>query len=468
MRLPDFKLTTKQARAYDFLTDKETTEVGYGGGAGGGKSYLGTYWVFSQCMHYPGVRYLLGRKELTNLKKTTLTTFFKMVGELGYVPTDIFHLNYMTNIINFKNGSEIVLMDMAYKPSDPEYLRFGGLELTGAFVDESNESEEKALEILKTRIGRQKNDEYKLIPKLLETFNPSKNHVYFRYYKPYKEKKQLAHVVFIPALVTDNPYLNNGPYIEQLKKADKITRERLLHGNFDYDDDPTKWFGFDNLNKMFGFNPVVKTAADFVDAQVKKGVAPENVKQYVPKKKITVDVARFGNDLTTILCWKDLYVYRVKYFPKNDTKDLVKYLERLCAHEAVHQRDVIVDEDGVGGGVVDFLKDSEGFVNNSRAIEVNGEKQNYKNLKAQCYKACADAVNSGIVGVYGDCPVEVRNKLIEDLEQIKRANPDKDEPIRVIGKDKIKELIGRSPDFGDAFMMRWKCEFSSKLLFGFA
>jgi len=31
--MPDFKLTNKQAIAYDFLVDDITTEIGYGGGA---------------------------------------------------------------------------------------------------------------------------------------------------------------------------------------------------------------------------------------------------------------------------------------------------------------------------------------------------------------------------------------------------------------------------------------------------
>ena len=31
------------------------------------------------------------------------------------------------------------------------------------------------------------NKEYNLIPKVLETFNPSKDHVYWRYHKPEKE-----------------------------------------------------------------------------------------------------------------------------------------------------------------------------------------------------------------------------------------------------------------------------------------
>ena len=38
------KLTKKQTKALDALEDKTTTELLFGGGAGGGKSALGCYW----------------------------------------------------------------------------------------------------------------------------------------------------------------------------------------------------------------------------------------------------------------------------------------------------------------------------------------------------------------------------------------------------------------------------------------
>ena len=45
----------------------------------------------------------------------------------------------------------------------------------------------------------------------------------------------------------------------------------------------------------------------------------------------------------------------------------------------VPNSNTIADEDGVGGGVVDYLK-CKGFVNNSRPLN----DENYDNLKSQC------------------------------------------------------------------------------------
>jgi hypothetical protein len=64
--MPDeitFHASPKQFLAWKYLTDAVTTEVGYGGAAHGGKSYLGCEWLTDMCLAYPGTGWLLGRKE---------------------------------------------------------------------------------------------------------------------------------------------------------------------------------------------------------------------------------------------------------------------------------------------------------------------------------------------------------------------------------------------------------------------
>ena len=158
--------------------------------------------------------------------------------------------NAQDGVIKFANGSEILLLDLAYLPSDPLYERFGSLELTDGFIDESGEISEKCIEIILTRIGRQGNEQYSLIPKLLESFNPNKGHIYSRYYKPFKEENLPSYRAFIPALATDNPFIPES-YIEALKRSSEVTKQRLLYGNFEYDDRPNKLFEFDTIQDLF-------------------------------------------------------------------------------------------------------------------------------------------------------------------------------------------------------------------------
>jgi len=439
-----FELTAKQALAYMYLTDDKTTEIGFGGGAGGGKSYLGCFWIIKQALEYPGTAWLIGRKELTNLKKTTLISFFKVLTDLKIKSKDIFQLNSQTNIMNFHNGSVVFLMDMSKQPSDPLYTRFGGLELTGAFVDESNENEEKALEIIKTRIGRGNNKKYNLTPKILETFNPSKDHVYKRYYIPWRDNKLPEHRTFIKSLVTDNKYQPEA-YIEQLKKADIITRERLLYGNFEYDDDPTKLFNYDSIIDLFTNGA-------------------ERGKRYA-----ICDIAGFGRDKTVIGIWDGLFLEKV--IIKNNITD--EELDKLLVKEKVPRSQCLIDESGVGFGAVNNIKGVKGFVANARPFmekkETDTEKvqHNYKNLKAQCWFELANYVNSGMIGITRSISIEAKNLLIEDLEQIKQKDPGKDAPMAVLTKDDIKEVLGRSTDVGDMLMMRMYFILKKPMAFGF-
>ena len=102
----------------------------------------------------------------------------------------------------------------------------------------------------------------------------------------------------------------------------------------------------------------------------------------------------------------------------------------------------------MGGGAKDFLR-CRGFVNNSKALK--GE--NYQNLKTQCYYKLADLINKGQVGV--TCPdPEMSKAILEELEQVRSKDQDKDSKLKMIPKDNVKDILGRSPDFSDAMAMR--------------
>ena len=184
------KLTKKQTIAIDYLEDNETTEVLFGGGAGGGKSAFGCYWQIKRRLKYPGTRGLIGRAKLKILKDTTLKTFFEIAKiqglekDLHYRVTSSNDKENPNSIIFF-NKSLIYLRDLFLYPSDPNFDDLGSLEITDAFIDECNQVVEKGKGIVKSRI-RYKLDENDLIPKLLMTCNPAKNWTYRQFYNPNK------------------------------------------------------------------------------------------------------------------------------------------------------------------------------------------------------------------------------------------------------------------------------------------
>ena len=105
------KLTKKQTQAIDILEDDKTTELLFGGGAGGGKSALGCYWAIKQCLKYEGARGLIGRSKMKSLKDTTLKTFFEVANMQGLIRGTHYKLTSpqdkeTPNAILFFNGSE--------------------------------------------------------------------------------------------------------------------------------------------------------------------------------------------------------------------------------------------------------------------------------------------------------------------------------------------------------------------------
>ena len=418
----DTNFTDTQSLAIQYLFDKQTTEVLFGGAAGGGKSWVGCAWLILLCMKYPKTRYLMGRSKLDALKKTTLNTFFEVCAAWNLKANEHFTFNGSSNIITFINGAEIILKDLFLYPSDKNFDSLGSMELTGAFIDEANQITEKAKNVVASRL-RYKLDENNLIPKLLLTCNPSKNWVYNQYYRPAKEGKQKPYRKFIQSLVDDNEYISKF-YKTQLQTLDELSKQRLLFGNWEYDATQDNLIDYDALLACF-------------EREGTKG-----------DKYISCDVARFGSDKTVIMYWEGLSVKKIQTLLKSAVNDVVDEIKRLQQNYQVPLRNIILDEDGVGGGAKDFLR-CQGFQNNARPLK----NENYQNLKTQCYYKLADLINKGQVGI--NCEdVNAKNDIIEELEQVRTKDADKDNKLQIINKDSVKAIIGRSPDFADALAMR--------------
>ena len=225
------KLSKKQSTTLDFLEDNKTNEILYGGGAGGGKSLLGCYWIIKNCFKYPGTRWLIGRSVLKTLKETTIKTLFEVL-EMQKIPTQAYKYRLQSNELIFFNGSEILFKDLFAYPSDPNFDELGSLELTGVFIDEAIQVSEKAKNIVRSRI-RFKLDKYKLVPKCLYTSNPGKGWLYNEFYKPFKYKELQKNKQFIQSLLPDNPFISDH-YKANLDSLDRESKERLLYGNWDF------------------------------------------------------------------------------------------------------------------------------------------------------------------------------------------------------------------------------------------
>lgn len=425
------KLLVKQEHAIYYLKDNLTEEVLYGGAAGGGKSALGCLWLIEMCQKYPGTRWLMGRSKLKTLKETTLNTFFELATllKLG----NQFSYKSVEHIIQFKNGSQILLKDLFYYPSDPNFDSLGSLEITGAFIDECSQVAYHAWQIVKSRI-RYKLTEHGLIPKMLGSCNPAKNWAYKEFYKPCRDGSLAQHRRFIQSLPTDNPHLHPS-YLQSLLRLDKNSRERLYFGNWEYDDDPATLIDRDAIADYF--NPI---------HIVQEGL-----------KYMTIDVARKGRDKTVFRIWHGWVCIAREAIAKSGLDEVVGRARILQTKYGIALSNIIADEDGVGGGLVDFLK-CKGFINNSSPLEMREGnsyiKPNFDNLKSQCSIKMAEMITNRLSGEI--CTSDtVQQTTTEEMEQVKLKDIDRDGRQGILPKERVKELIGRSPDEWDSIMMRY-------------
>jgi len=433
------KLLPKQENAVYYLKDNTTKEILYGGAAGGGKSVIGCLWLIEVCQKYPKSRWLMGRSKLKALKETTLNTFFEQCANLGI--SDQFNYNAKDNIIKWNNGSEILLKDLFLYPADPNFDSLGSLEICGAFIDECNQVVLKAWQIVLSRC-RYKLNEFGIIPKVLGSCNPSKNWTYKLFYKKARDKSLEVYRKFIQALPTDNPHLPQS-YLDTLLSLDKNSRQRLYYGNWEYDDDPSALIDIDSISDYFNPTHI-------------KG----NGTMYM-----TIDVARKGKDKNIMRVWDGwLCIYREEIL-KSDLTFVVNRAKALQAKYKISTSNVIADEDGVGGGVVDFLH-CKGFVNGSKAIVVKGKENtaNFNNLKSQCGYYMAEMIVKKKVGERVQ-DANVIDWTSEEMEQVKQKDIDKDGKIALVSKDVVKNNIGRSPDEWDSIMMRYYFELEPKMFF---
>lgn len=166
-------------------------------------------------------------------------------------------------------------------------------------------------------------------------------------------------------------------------------------------------------------------------------------------KCITADIARYGHDSTVVGLWDGYRLTKVTRLERSGMDECVTLIRGIATAEGVPMSRVIVDDDGVGGGVVDHLKCTP-FNGGSSAVLVEGNREQYANLRSQCYFRLAQIINAR--GMMIATP-EHRDLMERELFLVRRGD-DRGGKLAMIAKDEVKVRLGRSPDFSDMLMMR--------------
>lgn len=441
------KLSPKQILALQLLEDPTIVDMLFGGGAGGAKTLTVCLWMLIQCRNYPGIRIGLGRKELTKLKTTTIHLLLNEAHPLMGVKSGEFKYNDQRGSVKYINGSEIHLTELARLPSDPEYDRFGSLNLTHTVIEEAGEVPKKARDVFISRKNRYKNNEYNIVGKSITTCNPSINYLKSEYYKPYKDlgagsyqKWKYGHVVvdgvrkvayraFIQSLAKDNPFIPPN-YVEVLRKLPMAERKRLLEGNWEFKDS----------DKMV-----------FPSTKIDRAIAELAIKG---KRSIGVDISDTGADNTIltliesgiIVTQKKIIVDISEAIGEQIALEIIKFAQQ----NGIGAKDVGIDGVGVGASTRDFLR-SKGWMVRVFIAGAHSDK-NFKNIRGEVIWGMGEAMDDGRVKIHKD--LETMEILREQLMAHEYSTEER--VILINSKMKIKESLGVSPDYAEsAYIAFW-------------
>ena len=276
-----------------------------------------------------------------------------------------------------------------------------------------------------------------------------------------KKEDFIKSITFVSGSIYDNKMgLQNDPsYPGNLLSQDEDTRRQLLEGRWKISNSPMDIYEHDVFMGLF---------------ENLKGVTNQG-------KYITADIAMKGSNKLVVGYWEGMELCDIELMDKSDGKQVIELISNMAKRYSVENRYICYDADGVGSYVDGFIRGAVPFNGGAAALAVKDEasgrliKENYFNLKTQCYYRSGGRVSDGqmkinkkVADKMYDNQMTIRQRFMYERKAIKRDKADNDGKLRIIGKDEMKvKLNGDSPDLLDMFMMREIFELKPKMVFAY-
>ena len=170
----------------------------------------------------------------------------------------------------------------------------------------------------------------------------------------------------------------------------------------------------------------------------------------IPRPVLGVDVARYGNDKTVIFRRMGPRTEIIYRRHGQDTVEVASWVRRYCA-DSGEKGDIVVDEVGIGAGVLDTLRhnDLNGWgVGAFSAGTSARDTDRFANRSAEAWWNLKEAVESRRIMLPND------PALIGQLAA-RKYKIQSDSRIQLEGKDELRRQGRPSPDEADALVMTY-------------
>lgn len=252
-----------------------------------------------------------------------------------------------------------------------------------------------------------------------------------------------------------NPHISKTEIEKMKAELDATTYQQEVLA--EYVDDAGALFHYDALVDVFS-NTVVK----------------------IGQKYLIVDIADDGSDKTKFSFWEDLEEYRRETYERLNSEGIIGKIREYASQERIPYSHIAVDAIGVGAavassslldGIIGFKSSYAPIKTDKDIVHLPHEKKtriaplvsDYKNLRAQCIFKLSHVVNNHEIA--SKITGQLKENTIEELNTYQDASIG-DGKRQATAKEKVHELIGRSPDDSDTWIMRMYFEIRNSMIVG--
>lgn len=395
------------------------------GGSGSGKSEGAFRMMILHTVSRKQMNVLVLRKHQTSARKSVFPLLIKIINEYGL--SNMFDIkDTRMEIINKMNGNTIICTGL----DDGEKIKsitFKNGILTTIMMEEANEFLEDDFKQLNLRLRGQSISPFEIYV----LFNPiiSKQHWIYRIF--FENKKNNTFILHTTC--DDNKYVDEGykSELRELAKIDEIFYKVYYLGEFANLGTNNTWIKNNELLQIFS------------DIEPKE----------IYKISISCDVARFGDDLSTIFVMLNNHIKKPIIIKKSKVTELAdKIIEIIKEYKIKYPKveySAYIDGTGVGGGVVDILTDTFNY-DDVEVVEINfaGRKGiKFKNLISELWWNFKEKT------IKQEITIERDENVINELVDRNYTYTD-DGKFKIEDKSEWKKRHeGKSPDYSDGICL---------------
>jgi hypothetical protein len=438
-------LKPKQQSVVDVINNHpEIDELILIGPTGVGKSALAAHVFISICDSMPYSQIFVWRKNFSTARKTIWRTYKKMLADMNMIQEEDYHLNEGSLLVEFPNKSVITFAE-ADATRDRDQNKIKGLDITANQIEEGNEFVEDSVDMVMSRKGRANQQGQPSIN--IITMNPNNGWSKSRYYDKWKKGTLPSNVMVIEFTLEDS--WQSPKDIDSLKRSKpQWWIERYLNNNWNY---------LDEDHSLISSYLWEKAAIYHIPP--KEDIKEDPMRKF--DKTIGVDVSDNGGDATVVsLIEQGVLTKQVELTIPERTyganaeidsrptgylfaQQLIKFAED-AGFTKQYARQISIECNGIGTSLRDAMKAQGWFIDEYQATG-KSRSETFLNLRR--------AMDEGEIQILKKQQTYRGHEEDDELyrELVAHETDMVDGVEKVTAKAKIKEVLGRSPDYADSF-----------------